>query len=60
LSLAKSEIEASEKSKLSLMPEGLLETLSESEVRDLIAYLSGPDQPPLPAEAQEPAAAGGK
>ncbi len=60
LSLAKNEIEASEKSKLSLMPEGLLEKLSEPELRNLIGYLSGPDQPPLPAEASQPAAAGGK
>ncbi len=32
----------------SLMPEGLLQALSESQVRDLIAYLMAPSQVPLP------------
>jgi hypothetical protein len=35
-------------SKLSLMPEGLLESLSETQVRDLISYLMYPSQVPLP------------
>jgi putative membrane-bound dehydrogenase-like protein len=43
----KSEIEAREQSKLSLMPEGLLDKLSEAEVRDLIAYLAGAEQAAL-------------
>jgi len=30
------------------MPDGLLDTLSASEIRDLIAYLSQPTQVPLP------------
>jgi putative membrane-bound dehydrogenase-like protein len=42
------EVEAREQSKVSLMPEGLLEKLSESELRELIAYVAGPDQAPLP------------
>jgi hypothetical protein len=33
------------------MPEGALQTLSTTEVRALFAYLMGPDQVPLPAEA---------
>ena len=37
--VAKSEIQSREKSAVSLMPEGLLKTLSNDEVRDLIAYL---------------------
>jgi putative membrane-bound dehydrogenase-like protein len=37
--IAKSEILSREKSAVSLMPEGLLKTLSNDEVRDLIAYL---------------------
>ncbi len=32
----------------SLMPDGLLDTLSATEIRDLIAYLSHPTQVPLP------------
>ena len=34
----------------SLMPEGLLSKLSDTDVRDLVAYLVGPNQVPLPAE----------
>ena len=33
----------------SLMPEGLLSKLSDDDVRDLVAYLTSPDQVPLPA-----------
>lgn len=40
--IAKSEILSREKSAVSLMPEGLLKTLSNDEVRDLIAYLRTP------------------
>jgi putative membrane-bound dehydrogenase-like protein len=47
--IPKSEIESREKSQLSLMPEGLLDKLTEPELRDLIAYLSGPQQVALPA-----------
>ena len=32
----------------SLMPEGLLESLSAEQARDLIAYLASPVQVPLP------------
>jgi cytochrome c1 len=37
-------------SQLSLMPEGLLEALTDAQVRDLVAYLMGRTQVPLPAE----------
>lgn len=37
--VAKSTIQSREKSSVSMMPEGLLKTLSNAEVRDLIAYL---------------------
>ncbi len=47
--VAKAEIQAREKSPVSLMPEGLLKTLSNDEVRDLIAYLRTTRQVPLPA-----------
>ena len=33
----------------SLMPDGLLSKLSDQDVRDLVAYLTSPDQVPLPA-----------
>jgi len=35
----------------SLMPDGLLTNLSDQDVRDLVAYLTSPDQVPLPAES---------
>ncbi|MBL9213316.1 MAG: PmoA family protein [Opitutaceae bacterium] len=44
--VAKSEIQSREKSAVSLMPEGLLKTLSNDEVRDLIAYLRTTKQVP--------------
>jgi putative heme-binding domain-containing protein len=46
--LPKRAIEERRKTKVSMMPEGLLAPLSEAEVRDLIAYLAGPNQVPLP------------
>ncbi len=45
--IAKSEIEAREQSNQSMMPEGQLEKMTESEVRDLFAYLAGAEQAPL-------------
>ena len=52
------EVEAIRDTSLSLMPEGLLDPLSPAEVRDLIAYLMGPQQVPLPADARGRAEAG--
>jgi len=46
--LPTNEIEARERSKVSLMPEGLLDKLSETELRELIAYVAGPEQVPPP------------
>ena len=46
--IAKSEIASREKSAVSMMPEGLLQTLAQDEVRDLIAYLRTTQQVPLP------------
>jgi putative heme-binding domain-containing protein len=37
----------------SLMPEGMLGTLKDDEVRNLLAYLAGPGQVALPAEKKE-------
>lgn len=49
----KAEIESRQKSSLSLMPDGMLQQLSTAEVRDLMAYLMGDRQVPLP-EAPAP------
>jgi putative membrane-bound dehydrogenase-like protein len=46
----KDEIQTRSRSPLSMMPEGLLAKLKEEEVQDLIAYLGGPSQVPLPKE----------
>ena len=46
--LAKSDIDSRKQSAQSMMPEGQLTPMSDAEVRDLIAYLAGADQPPLP------------
>jgi len=46
----KAEIEQRKLSPLSLMPEGQLKQLPESDVRDLVAYLAAPGQVPLPGE----------
>jgi len=49
----RSEIESMQQSQLSMMPEGLIAALSETEVRDLIAYLKSPAQVPLPTQARQ-------
>jgi len=36
-----------------MMPEGLLQAITEDEVRDLVAYLKSPTQVPLPAGAEK-------
>ncbi len=46
--VTKSDIDERKKSPVSMMPEGLLAPLSDVEVRDLIAYLAGAEQAPLP------------
>ncbi len=50
--IAKSQIESREIAPISMMPEGLLGTLKDSEVLDLIAYLRTPRQVPLPQDNQ--------
>ena len=44
-----SEIEKRKISDLSLMPEGLLSTMSDEQIRDLLAYLAAPAQVSMPA-----------
>ena len=46
------EIEQRSVSSASMMPEGMLQTLKIAQVRDLIAYLMGPGQVPLPESAR--------
>ena len=50
VTVERAEIESLQESALSIMPEGLLEALTEAQVRDLIAYLVHKSQVPLPAE----------
>jgi putative membrane-bound dehydrogenase-like protein len=52
LTLPRSEIKTMQQSELSMMPEGLLQPLSDEEVRDLLYYLSRPGQVPLPASTE--------
>ena len=54
LVLPKSEIEGRKPSDQSMMPEGILQPLTEHEVRSLVAYLASPAQVPLP-ETPSPA-----
>jgi putative membrane-bound dehydrogenase-like protein len=44
----KDEVESRATSKLSMMPEGIFEKMTEQEVRELVAYLRGKSQVPLP------------
>jgi len=46
--IEKSDVEAMKPSTMSLMPDGLLKTLSDAEVKNLIAYLQHATQVPLP------------
>lgn len=48
LTVARSDIARLKQSELSMMPEGLLQALPEDEVWNLIAYLRGKEQVPLP------------
>ena len=57
VTIDRNDIDEMQESKLSLMPEGLLESLTEIQVRDLIAYLMYPSQVPLgPTVETAPAA----
>jgi putative heme-binding domain-containing protein len=54
VTLPRNEIVSRNQSNLSMMPEGLLDTLEQSEIVDLIAYLQSPSQVPLPANTPTP------
>src|SRR5207253_713337 len=49
VTLPRNDIISRQESMLSMMPEGLLESLKPEEVIDLVAYLQSPVQVPLPA-----------
>ncbi len=48
VTIQRADIEEQKVSTLSLMPDGLFQTLSDDQVRDLIGYLMSPDQVALP------------
>jgi putative membrane-bound dehydrogenase-like protein len=50
--IPKEEIEARKQSKVSIMPDAILEKMTELEVRDLIAYLRAKEQVPLPKQGR--------
>jgi putative membrane-bound dehydrogenase-like protein len=51
LIVPRNEIQSMKESPLSMMPEGLLQAFNEQDVRDLIYYLRGPAQAPMPVAA---------
>jgi putative heme-binding domain-containing protein len=51
LLIPRAEVRSLQQSEISMMPEGLLQALTDAEVRDLIAYLKSPAQVPLPDAA---------
>jgi putative heme-binding domain-containing protein len=53
VTIPKHEIEERTVSTVSTMPEGLLQKLSNEQVRDMIGYLQGSDQVPLPPEYRD-------
>jgi putative heme-binding domain-containing protein len=53
LVLPRGEVTSMFQGELSMMPEGLLDTLKEQEVRDLIYYLRQPVQASLPGEGAQ-------
>jgi putative heme-binding domain-containing protein len=51
LTVPRADIHSLRQGEVSMMPEGLLQALSEAEVRDLVAYLAGRNQVPMVATA---------
>lgn len=52
LIIPRNELKSVAQTELSMMPEGLLQAISENEVRDLLAYLRSPAQVPMPPETK--------
>ena len=53
ITIDKTEIEEQTKSDVSIMPEGIFQKLPAADVRDLIGYVQGNEQAPLPAATKE-------
>jgi len=53
ITLPRREIVTRTQSNLSMMPEGIFDTLEQREIIDLVAYLQSPRQVPLPANANQ-------
>ncbi len=53
ITIPKAELEIRQQSRLSMMPEGLFEKLTDEQIRDLVAYLASPTQVPLPEELSQ-------
>jgi putative membrane-bound dehydrogenase-like protein len=60
LVIPRAEIRSLKESQLSMMPEGLLQTFNDQEVRDLLYYLRSPAQAPLPTTTSTDALFNGK
>jgi putative membrane-bound dehydrogenase-like protein len=60
LVIPRGEIRSLKESQLSMMPEGLLQTFNDQEVRDLLYYLRSPAQAPLPTTTGTDALFNGK
>ncbi len=54
VTLPRNEIVSRKQSNLSMMPEGLFDTLEQREIVDLVGYLQSPKQVPLPVAATNP------
>jgi hypothetical protein len=52
LTLPRAEVVKITGSEISMMPEGLVAGLSETQIRDLLYYLGRPGQVPLPGNAK--------
>jgi putative heme-binding domain-containing protein len=53
LVIPRNEVKSMSQTELSMMPEGLLQAITEDEVRDLLAYLRSPAQVPLSPETKQ-------
>jgi putative heme-binding domain-containing protein len=52
LVIPRNELKSVHQTELSMMPEGLLQAITEEQARDLLAYLRSPSQVPLPPETK--------
>ena len=52
VTVAKRDVAAIDPQNISMLPEGLVLALKDDELRDLVAYLAGTEQVPLPQEQE--------